>query len=135
MLTITITSFSFLNGPSPQDESGNGGGFVFDCRALPNPGRLDEFKSLSGKDAPVVQFLDSSSEVAHFLEAVYSLVDQSVKKYQERDFSNLMIGFGCTGGQHRSVYAAEKLSGFLKENFDVNIRLFHLNQENWRKFA
>ncbi len=135
MLTITITSFSFLNGSYPTDESGNGGGFVFDCRALPNPGRLDDFKSLSGKDAPVVQFLDSSAEVSHFLEAVYSLVDQSVKKYQERDFSNLMISFGCTGGQHRSVYAAEKLSGFLKQNFDVNIRLFHLNQENWRKFA
>lgn len=132
MLTITINSFSFLYDPQPVDESGNGGGFVFDCRALPNPGRFDEFKALSGKDLAVCEFLDGQKEVGVFLESVYQLVSLSVNKYLERGFTNLMVNFGCTGGQHRSVYAAEKLAHYLQKNLDINIHLNHLREGVWR---
>jgi RNase adaptor protein for sRNA GlmZ degradation len=131
MLTVTVTSFSYIYGSHPKDESGNGGGFIFDCRALPNPGRYEQFKSLSGKDKSVILFLEKEDEVGLFLESVFKLVTQSVKKYQERDFTSLMVSFGCSGGQHRSVYSAEKLAGYLEKNFDVNIKLVHLREEIW----
>ncbi len=131
MLTVTITSFSFIHGSKPKDENGNGGGFIFDCRALPNPGRYDEYRALSGKDTPVVKFLEKEAEVEVFLASVFNLVTQSVKKYQERNFENLMVNFGCTGGQHRSVYCAERLNEFLKKNFKINSKLIHLREKVW----
>ncbi|MDA3904716.1 MAG: hypothetical protein PF484_01450 [Bacteroidales bacterium] len=131
MLTVTVTSFSYIYGSHPKDESGNGGGFIFDCRALPNPGRYEQFKSLSGKDKSVILFLEKEDEVGLFLESVFKLVTQSVKKYQERDFTSLMVSFGCSGGQHRSVYSAEMLADYLEKNFDVNIKLVHLREEIW----
>jgi len=131
MLTITVNSFSYLKGSYPLDESGHGGGFVFDCRALPNPGRYDQYKKLSGLDKEVQLFLADKPEVDAFLDAVYALVSQSVEVYQKRGFSNLMVNFGCTGGQHRSVYAAEWLVKRLNSRFDVDVILTHLRKENW----
>jgi aminoglycoside/choline kinase family phosphotransferase len=127
-LTVSINSFSYKNN-IPIDESGNGGGFVFDCRAVRNPGREEQFKSLTGKDNPVKKFLNDDSEMSDFLKNVFALVDQSVKKYQSRGFANLMVNFGCTGGQHRSVYCAERLAEHLKNNFNVKVIVLHQQLE------
>ena len=127
-LTVTITSFSYKKG-IPEDPSGNGGGFVFDCRALNNPGRLPEFKFLTGKDTEVQQFIKHNSEMRWFLKPVKALVEQSVKNYLERGFTHLSVNFGCTGGQHRSVFAAEKLAAHLRNNFNVNVVVIHREQQ------
>jgi len=127
-LTITINSFSYKRA-LPIDNSGNGGGFIFDCRAIHNPGRYDEYKCLTGKDKKVIEFLDKEPEMKIFLSHVYKLVEQSVNKYVYRNFSNLMVSFGCTGGQHRSVYSAENLAKHLSDNFDANIIIHHIEQE------
>ena len=127
-LTIQINSFSFKRGV-PVDESGHGGGFVFDCRALPNPGRYDEYKELTGRDLSVIEFLDKSTEVQGYFSHVSALVCQAVDNYLEREFDYLTINFGCTGGQHRSVYFAEKLSDYLHDKYSVNIVLRHREQE------
>ena len=130
-LTITINSFSYKKG-IPTDNSGNGGGFVFDCRALPNPGRYEEFKYLSGKDKKVIEFLTKETEVTDFLKNSFLLIDQSVKKYLEREFSSLNVNFGCTGGQHRSVFSGESLSKHLDEKFkNLNIIVKHKEKERW----
>lgn len=130
MLKIRINSFSFIYGEIPVDPSGNGGGHVFDCRALPNPGRYDEFKELTGLDEQVVEFLLKEKEVHHFLDLVYTLVEQSVDKYLEREFTDLMVSFGCTGGQHRSVFSAEQLSQHLAEKYrEVIVVVRHLARE------
>lgn len=127
-LTVRITSFSYKKG-IPVDPSGNGGGFVFDCRAINNPGRITEYKPLTGKDLEVQQFLEEKSEMKQFLNGVTLLVDQSVKNYIDRGFSHLAVNFGCTGGKHRSVYAAEKLANHIRNNFQVNVVLVHTEQE------
>lgn len=127
-LTVTVNSFSYKRG-IPIDVSGHGGGFVFDCRAIHNPGRYEEYKSLTGKDKQVIDFLNTENDIKQFISHVTNLVDQSVDKYQKRSFTNLMISFGCTGGQHRSVYCAEALAKHLKSKFDIKLVLRHLELE------
>ncbi|MBN2742416.1 MAG: phosphotransferase [Marinilabiliaceae bacterium] len=128
LLNVAICSFSYKRG-IPVDISGNGGGFVFDCRALHNPGKYDQYKPLTGKDAEVITFLEQEDEVAEFLSHAKALVSQSVNRYTQRGFKNLMVNFGCTGGQHRSVYCAEQLAKHLQGNPDVKVTLRHLEQE------
>ena len=123
-LKVKVFSFSFKKG-FPEDTSGNGGGFVFDCRALPNPGRYDEYKKLTGNDKDVIEFLDKSDEMKFFLKNIFEIVDKSVENYSQRKFSDLMVSFGCTGGQHRSVYSANAMVKHLKEKYDVNVILKH----------
>ena len=127
-LTIQINSFSYKHG-IPIDKSGNGGGFVFDCRAIHNPGRYTEYKQLTGRDKPVIDFLDKEIEMKYFITNVYNLAEKSVEKYLERGFSSLIINFGCTGGQHRSVYSAEHLSQHLLNKYKVKIILKHREQK------
>ena len=128
-LTITVNSFSFKNGGVPYDKSGNGGGFVFDCRALPNPGRYMEFKKSTGEDLDVIEFLEDKPDVHYFLQNVQMLVYQSIDNYLERGFKNLQINFGCTGGQHRSVFFAQKIGELIHENYPmVNVEINHLAQ-------
>jgi len=128
-LTVRVFSFSFHRG-LPRDESGNGGGFVFDGRSLPNPGREERFKALTGKDAPVIEYLNQQESVHQYLASVMSLVDASVQDYQRRDFKNLMVSFGCTGGQHRSVYLAEQLAKHLHGRDGVEVVVRHLGLES-----
>jgi RNase adaptor protein for sRNA GlmZ degradation len=131
-LIVTINSFSYKRA-LPIDDSENGGGFIFDCRSIHNPGRYEEYKKLTGKDKEVIQFLDKEPEMQEFLIHVYAIIDQSVKKYIERNFTHLMVSFGCTGGQHRSVYCSENLSKHLKEKYDIDISLNHIEQEILKK--
>jgi aminoglycoside/choline kinase family phosphotransferase len=128
-LTLTINSFSYRNG-IPYDSSGNGGGFVFDCRAIYNPGRHDEYKDLTGKDKAVIAFLKKDKEMTKFLNDAFEMVDQAVEVYLQRKYTNLMINFGCTGGRHRSVYAAERLAEHLKEKYKIKITLKHISLED-----
>jgi aminoglycoside/choline kinase family phosphotransferase len=131
-LMVRVFSFSFHRTP-PKDESGNGGGFVFDGRSLPNPGREERFKPCTGKDAAVIEYLNQQESVHQFLTSVTSLVDASVSNYQQRGFKNLMVSFGCTGGQHRSVYLAEQLARHLRRNNGVEVVVRHLELENLGK--
>jgi aminoglycoside/choline kinase family phosphotransferase len=129
VLTVRVFSFSFHRQP-PADESGNGGGFVFDARSLPNPGREERFKPLTGRDAPVIEYLNQQESVHQFLSSVMLLVDASVRSYQGRGFKNLMVSFGCTGGQHRSVFLAEQLARHLRANNGVEVAVRHIELEN-----
>jgi len=131
-LLVTINSFSFIKTGYPKDETTNGGGFVFDMRGILNPGRFHDYKHLSGLDKPVKDFLEQQTKMPDFLNSVYSIVDISVEDYIKRGFEHLTINFGCTGGQHRSVYAAEALARHLRNKFKVKIVLNHNNKENWR---
>ena len=128
-LTVTVNSFSFKKG-YPDDFSGNGGGFVFDCRALPNPGREPQFKTKTGRDWEVVEYLTEKPQTHVFLEHVKGIVGQSIDNYLERHFSNLMVSFGCTGGQHRSVFFAQSIADWIKATYPtVNVRLNHIEQK------
>lgn len=133
-LQIRICSFSYKKG-IPEDPSPNGGGYVFDCRGLLNPGRFASYKSLSGLDEPVRNFLEEKTKMPEFMDHVFALVSLNVADYLERGFTHLSVSFGCTGGQHRSVYAASKLAEFLEKQYPVNVILTHLNSENWVKEA
>ena len=128
-LTVTVNSFSFKKG-YPDDFSGNGGGFVFDCRALPNPGREPEFRTKTGRDWEVIDYLMAKPQVHEFLDHVKSIVSQSVENYRERHFSNLMVSFGCTGGQHRSVFFAQTIYEWLKATYpDICLKLNHIERK------
>lgn len=132
-LTVTVGSFSYMRG-YPDDFSGNGGGFMFDCRAMHNPGRYEQYKRLTGRDRAVIEFLEERGEVGPFIEHALGLVEPAVRRYLDRGFSSLQIGFGCTGGQHRSVYCAERVARRLREMFpEARIRLAHREQgiEEW----
>ncbi len=130
-LTVRINSFSYLKNGYPKDETSNGGGYVFDCRGILNPGRIDEYKKQTGQDKAVKDFLEQQTNMPAFLNSIYDIIDISVENYINRDFENLDINFGCTGGQHRSVYAAEALNRHLKNKFGVKTVLQHLNKDNW----
>lgn len=133
-LTVKVMSFSYKRG-IPADFSGNGGGFVFDCRAIHNPGRYEPYKHLTGLDRPVVEFLENDSEILTFLDHCKALAAASVQRYVKRGFKNLMICFGCTGGQHRSVYCAEAMANFLHHTYGVNVMLEHREQKIKRQLC
>ena len=132
-LVVKINSFSYLKTGYPKDETQNGGGFVFDCRGILNPGRIETFKRQSGMDKPVKDYLEQQTKMPDFLNSIYNVVDIAVEDYIKRGFEDLMINFGCTGGQHRSVYAAEAVARHLRNKFKVKIELSHTNKENWVK--
>ncbi len=131
-LIVRIRSFSYRNGV-PDDDSGNGGGFVFDCRGILNPGRIESMKVQTGRDKAVKDYLEQQTKMTEFLNSVFDIVDISVEDYIKRNFENLSVSFGCTGGQHRSVYAADALARHLRNKFKVKIELQHLVQDakNW----
>ena len=126
-LVVRIFSFSYKKG-IPEDESGNGGGYVFDCRSTHNPGRYEPYKQITGLDEKVIRFLEDDGEITTFLDSVYKLADAHVQRYIERGFTSLMFSFGCTGGQHRSVYSAQHLAEHLHEKFGIEVRLVHREQ-------
>ena len=126
-LVVKVFSFSYRKG-IPEDESGNGGGYVFDCRSTHNPGRYEPYKQLTGLDEPVVRFLEDDGEILTFLDSVYRLADAHVERYIQRGFTSLMFAFGCTGGQHRSVYSAQHLAEHIHQKFGVEVRIVHREQ-------
>ena len=126
-LVVKVFSFSYRKG-IPEDESGNGGGYVFDCRSTHNPGRYEPYKQLTGLDEPVIRFLEDDGEILTFLDSVYKLADAHVRRYIQRGFTSLMFSFGCTGGQHRSVYSAQHLAEHLNRKFGVEVRICHREQ-------
>ena len=128
VLEVRVSSFSFKKG-LPYDPSGNGGGYVFDCRSIHNPGRYEQYKKLTGRDEPVIRFLEEDGEVFRYLEHVYGVVDPHVETFRRRGFTSLMVSFGCTGGQHRSVYCAEHMARHLAEKYPgIRITLTHREQ-------
>ncbi len=132
-LLVKIHSFSYLKNGYPVDKTKNGGGYVFDCRGILNPGRIEEYKKQSGQDKPVKDFLEQQTLMPKFLNSIYDIVDITVEDYIKRGFESLEINFGCTGGQHRSVYAAEAVNRHIRNKFGVKTIVTHLNNENWVK--
>ncbi|MGV4415106.1 RapZ C-terminal domain-containing protein [Chryseobacterium sp. T1] len=129
VLHIDIHSFSYKKGGIPKDSSGNGGGFVFDCRGILNPGRIEEYKSQTGNDIGVQDYLETKTKMPEFLDLIQNMVSINIEDYLARDFENLQINFGCTGGQHRSVYCAIKTAAFIKEKFpQATVNLHHDEQ-------
>lgn len=116
-LKIDIHSFSYKKGGYPKDSSGNGGGYCFDCRGILNPGRIEEYKAQTGKDFPVQEFLETKTRMPEFLKDVENIISITIENYLERGFEHLQINFGCTGGQHRSVYSAEKIAAFIRKKY------------------
>ncbi len=127
-LKININSFSYKRG-IPSDHSDNGGGFVFDCRGLHNPGRYEPYKTLTGNDKPVIEFLESQTKAKEFLESVYKVVDINIQNYLDRNFEHLQINFGCTGGQHRSVYCAEQTAKYIHTKYNLAAEIKHIERE------
>lgn len=132
-LEVRVYSFAYKKG-IPNDSSGNGGGYVFDCRAINNPGKFERYNNVNGLDEPVIKFLEEDGEIVSFLNNIYPLVDSHVKRYMERNFTNLMIAFGCTGGQHRSVYAAQRVAEHIAKKFGVKVSLVHREQNLEQEF-
>jgi UPF0042 nucleotide-binding protein len=137
MLHIDIHSFSYKKGGIPKDHSGNGGGFTFDCRGILNPGRIEEYKIQTGNDIGVQEYLETKTEMPKFLELVKSIISINIDNYLKRGFEDLQINFGCTGGQHRSVYSAIKIAEFIREKYPEGIEIslhhdeqHHLNMSN-----
>ena len=130
-MLLDLYSFGFRRSGIPSDESGHGGGFVFDCRCLPNPGKLEEYQALTGLDTSVQAWLEAKKETAMFLNHLQGTLELSVKRYIARDFERLMVSWGCTGGQHRSVYIAEKLRTHFAGHPGLSIRLTHTEQSFW----
>lgn len=126
-LVVRVYSFSYHKG-IPEDESGNGGGYVFDCRSTHNPGRYEPYKKLTGLDEPVIRFLEDDGEILTFLDSVYKLADAHVRRYIQRGFTSLMFCFGCTGGQHRSVYSAQHLAEHINKKFGIEVHIIHREQ-------
>ena len=126
-LVVRVCSFSYKKG-IPEDTSGNGGGYVFDCRSTHNPGRYEQYKQLTGLDEPVIRFLEDDGEILTFLESVYKLADAHVERYIKRGFTSLMFSFGCTGGQHRSVYSAQHLAEHIHEKYGIEVHVEHREQ-------
>ncbi len=125
-LVVRVNSFSYIYGSIPVDETGNGGGFVFDCRFIINPGQIEQYWNLTGKDKEVIEFLDKQKDMQEFLHNVFNIIGKVVNNYLQKGFTDLMISFGCTGGMHRSVYAAEKTASFIKDEFpDVEVIINH----------
>ncbi|HLW08412.1 MAG TPA: RNase adapter RapZ, partial [Marinilabiliaceae bacterium] len=133
-LTVRVYSFAYKKG-IPNDISGNGGGYVFDCRAINNPGKFERYNNVTGLDEPTIRFLEEDGEILDFLNNIYPLVDMHVKRYIDRGFTDLMISFGCTGGQHRSVYAAQQVSEHIHKKFGVKVSLVHREQNLEQEFA
>lgn len=128
-LNIQIRSFSYKQG-IPADLSGNGGGFVFDCRGILNPGRIEAYKTQTGRDQAVKEYLETKTQIAEFLNACFALADLTISDYTARGFTNLEINFGCTGGQHRSVYSADAMAKHIQEKFpEAQVNLEHVEQE------
>lgn len=127
-LTIDIHSFSYKKGGIPKDNTGNGGGFAFDCRGILNPGRIEEYKIQTGNDIGVQEYLETKTEMPQFLELVKAMVSINIDNYLSRGFENLQISFGCTGGQHRSVYSAIKIAEFIAEKYPEGT-VIHLNHD------
>lgn len=132
-LVVRVLSFAYKKG-IPNDPSGNGGGYVFDCRAINNPGKYERYKPYTGLDAKVIKFLEDDGEVLSFLDHCYSLVDASVARYIERGFTNLQIAYGCTGGQHRSVYCAQHTAEHIARKFNIKVELVHREQDMQQTF-
>ena len=128
-LKVKVKSFSYIYGEIPKDNSEHGGGFVFDCRILQNPGREAKYRNFTGKDKEIIEYLEALPEVESFISNVYLIVSMAIKKYIQRDFNNLSINFGCTGGQHRSVYSAEKITKLIQENFNIAVELEHVQMK------
>ena len=126
-LEVRVVSFAYKKG-IPSDPSGNGGGYVFDCRAINNPGKFERYNNVTGLDEPVIAFFKEDGEMDVYLESIYKLVDSHVKRYIERSFTHLMISFGCTGGQHRSVYASQRIAEHISKEFGVKVSLTHREQ-------
>lgn len=133
-LVVSIYSFSYKKG-IPEDTSGNGGGYVFDCRSTHNPGRYEQYKPLTGLDQPVIDFLEDDGEIVSFLEAAYRLAERHVERFIERGFTHVMFSFGCTGGRHRSVYSAQHLAEHLHQKYGIEIHLYHREQNIQQTFA
>ena len=130
-MLLDLYSFGFRRSGIPSDDSGHGGGFVFDCRCLPNPGKFEEYQVLTGLNTLVQEWLEAQEETAMFLNHVKRTLELSVKRYITRDFERLMVSCGCTGGQHRSVYVAEKLHKHFAGYLGLSVQLTHIEQSFW----